>query len=211
MSSASSDQMPPPSMLRGTARVVSATRPGNRGARYAPCTMQLVVELPGVTPYAWSHREMAVRLRSWPQPGMALPVLVDVANDHRLTVLWKDVPDHEEVGRAQAEQLAAMMRAAGPSAATTTPSGTPPLPPHPSPTSSSLPPPPPSAVPSAGGTGGGTGGMPVVAGNVAGDPVMRLEKLAQLRAAGIVDETQFTQLRAQILEQAGLGENDSRS
>ena len=36
------------------------------------------------------------------------------------------------------------------------------------------------------------------------DPVERLEKLGKLRDAGIVDEAQFQQLRAQILEQAGL-------
>lgn len=152
--------------------------------------MQLVVELPGVAPYAWSHREMTVRMRSWPQPGMMLTVLVDVANDHRLTVLWKEVPDHGDVGRAQAEQLAGMLRAAGPSAA---------------PSSDSSPPPPPSALPPD--SAGVASGVQVVAGNSTGDPIMRLERLAQLRAAGIVDEEQFVQLRAQILQQAGLGEN----
>lgn len=36
------------------------------------------------------------------------------------------------------------------------------------------------------------------------DPVERLEKLAKLHAAGIVDDAQFAQLEAQILGQAGL-------
>jgi hypothetical protein len=49
-----------------------------------------------------------------------------------------------------------------------------------------------------------SGQFSVVASQSSGDPVERLEKLAKLRAAGIIDDNQFAQLRAQILEQAGL-------
>ncbi|MFT4128082.1 MAG: SHOCT domain-containing protein [Gordonia sp. (in: high G+C Gram-positive bacteria)] len=49
----------------------------------------------------------------------------------------------------------------------------------------------------------------VVAGQTGADPVQRLEKLAGLRDAGIVTDDQFAQLRAQILEQAGLDDSDS--
>jgi len=49
-----------------------------------------------------------------------------------------------------------------------------------------------------------SGQFSVVAGQSNADPVERLEKLAKLRAAGIIDDNQFAQLRAQILEQAGL-------
>ncbi|HEY8544796.1 MAG TPA: SHOCT domain-containing protein [Acidimicrobiales bacterium] len=55
----------------------------------------------------------------------------------------------------------------------------------------------------------GTPGAPmppinVVADRTDADPVERLEKLARLRDAGVVDQAQFEQLRAQILNQAGL-------
>jgi len=49
-----------------------------------------------------------------------------------------------------------------------------------------------------------SGQFDVVASQSSADPVERLEKLAKLRAAGIIDDNQFAQLRAQILEQAGL-------
>jgi len=49
-----------------------------------------------------------------------------------------------------------------------------------------------------------SGQFSVVASQSNADPVERLEKLAKLRAAGIIDDNQFAQLRAQILEQAGL-------
>jgi hypothetical protein len=62
-------------------------------------------------------------------------------------------------------------------------------------------PPTPSATPP---TGPPAGGVSVVASRSDGDPVERLEKLARLRDAGVVDQAQFEQLRAQILEQAGL-------
>ena len=45
----------------------------------------------------------------------------------------------------------------------------------------------------------------VVASQSSTDPVVRLEKLAALHASGIIDDVQFAALRAQILEQAGLG------
>ena len=51
---------------------------------------------------------------------------------------------------------------------------------------------------------GPPGGVKVVASQSDADPVERLEKLARLRDAGVVDQAQFEQLRAQILGQAGL-------
>jgi hypothetical protein len=44
----------------------------------------------------------------------------------------------------------------------------------------------------------------IVASQSDADPVERLEKLARLHDAGIVDQAQFELLRAQILGQAGL-------
>ena len=49
-----------------------------------------------------------------------------------------------------------------------------------------------------------SGGVNVVASRSDADPVERLEKLVRLRDAGVVDQAQFEQLRAQILGQAGL-------
>ena len=51
---------------------------------------------------------------------------------------------------------------------------------------------------------GPPGGVKVAASQSDADPVERLEKLARLRDAGVVDQAQFEQLRAQILGQAGL-------
>ena len=45
----------------------------------------------------------------------------------------------------------------------------------------------------------------VSASDSGGDPVERLEKLAELHASGIIDDAQFAALREQILGQAELG------
>jgi len=189
--------------------------------------MTLVVEAPGIPAYSFSYRKWAVRVSKWPSPGEALPVTVDPADPREVEVLWDEVLTGRESAQQEAERMVAMLRrqqqgppgpgpgpgqAAGPAAGTTyggvtdvvgqlqqmfpgavinvdgqpvAPGQAPPAPPAP-------------PMP------GGPGGVQVVASQSDADPVVRLEKLARLRDAGIVDEAQFAQLKAQILGQAGV-------
>lgn len=211
-------------MVRGTARVVTSSR-SPHGAAYGNLIAQLVVEVPGVPPYSFEYRKMVTPVNRWPHAGTVLPVEVDPNDLGDVGVLWDEVPKGWDVARNQAEQMAAMMRQqqaggqAGP-----IPTGVPPqaagvvqqlqqmfpgaqvsvdgVPPAgPAGSGPQAPPPPPGAPPA-----GGAPGAPVrvVANQSGGDPVERLAKLAQLRQVGIIDETQFEQLKAQILGQAGL-------
>ncbi|WP_454165904.1 SHOCT domain-containing protein [Gordonia iterans] len=119
-------------------------------------------------------------------------------------MLWDEVPTGDELGRQQAAAMVDHLNAPGHDAADQSPTddvvsriqqlfpgaqvhvgGSTPAPP-----AGSAPPPSPQ--------------ISVVASQSSGDPVVRLEKLAQLREAGIVTQEQFEQLRAQILYQAGL-------
>jgi hypothetical protein len=159
--------------LRGTARVISRSdAPYN--ASHSSLTMDLVVEVPGVPAYAHNYRKMVVAVSKWPLPGAVLPVTVDPDDHDDVDVPWDDMPRNSQVGKLQAEQVAALLRGENV--------------PNIDPTDAAL----------------ASSTINVVASQSNADPVERLEKLAKLRAAGIIDDHQFAQLRAQILEQAGL-------
>jgi hypothetical protein len=206
-------------VVRGTARVVSSSR-APHGAAYGNLIAQVVVEAPGLAPYSLEYRKMVTPVNRWPHAGTVLPIEVDPSDPGDIDVLWDEVPKGWDVARNQAEQVAAMMRAqqaGGPPGAPGAPAGVPPqaagivgqlqqmfpgaqvsVEGQPG----QAPPPPPPGAPPSGGVPGAP--MQVVAANSGGDPVERLGKLAKLREAGIIDDTQFEQLKAQILGQAGL-------
>jgi hypothetical protein len=193
--------------VRGTARVVSASgAPPN--AAYGTLEMHMVVEAPGIPAYSHSYRKMAVRVAKWPSPGSVLPIEVDPTDPRQVDVLWDELPTGRDAGRMQADQLAALLRMQG-GGGGAEPQGAPPgvvdqlqqmfpgatVNVAGAPGAPGAPPPPPGA-PGA--------GFQVVANQSGGDPVERLAKLARLRDAGIVDQAQFEQLKAQILDQANL-------
>ncbi len=190
-----------PGRVRGTAQVIAATRPPH-AATHGNVSATLVVELPGTPAYQTAYSKLVCRVSKWPSPGRSLPVSVDPRNLHDVEVLWDEVPTGDELGRQQAAAVVDHLNALGPDAAGRSPTddvvsriqqmfpgaqvhveGSAPAPP-------AGPAPPPQTS--------------VVASQSSGDPVVRLEKLAQLRDAGVVTQEQFEQLRAQILDQAGL-------
>ena len=76
--------------VRGTATVADATDCPVH-ARSAPCRLSLVVSLPGepATPVEFP---LTVRADKWPQPGMVLPIEVDLAKPSHMRILWDEVP-----------------------------------------------------------------------------------------------------------------------
>lgn len=200
------------SWLRGTARVVGLNRPPH-AATHSRLVADVVVEAPGLPAYATEYKEMVVSISKWPSPGEVLPVLVNPKDHNDLDVLWDEVKTGDQVSQERAEQMAEAIRAQSDPSAWA------------SPASAGLPPDGSidavivnslqeifpdaqvtigSDVPAA--PAGASDVRPtVVASQSSTDPVVRLEKLAALHASGIVDDVQFAALRAQILEQAGLG------
>lgn len=94
--------------IRGRAQVVSATMHHGRGI-YQMCEMQLVVQADGVPATAVAFGGLVHRDR-WPFPGAVLPVTVDRADPHNVSIEWDEVASSKARSRASAESLAAMMR-----------------------------------------------------------------------------------------------------
>ena len=94
--------------VRGTAQVVSATMHHGRGI-YQMCDIQLVVQAEGVPATAVAFGGLVHRDR-WPFPGAVLPVTVDRADPHNVSIDWDEVASSKDRSRASAESLAAMMR-----------------------------------------------------------------------------------------------------
>ncbi|GGM76528.1 SHOCT domain-containing protein [Dactylosporangium sucinum] len=146
---------PPPGGVRGVAQVVSATRHNGRGI-YQNCRMHLVLQAPGLAPYAAEFHGL-VHHRRWPTPGATLPVSIDPHNPRAFAILWDEVPDPAVVARQQAERLAQAMRDRP------APGAGPPL------------------------------------SDVAPDPLSQLERLAALRAQGVLTEAEFEHQKRRIL------------
>lgn len=198
---------------RGQARVVSASGPPRANASYSNCRMDLVVEVEGMAPYAHTHKETLTPVAKWPFPGTVLPVEVAADDPTRLKVLWKELPGTDErraASREAAERMAASMRGETPTATpTATPSSAPSAAAGPvaDAVADRLQQLFPGAQIQVGGQGvPGAPPVEVTAARAEEDPVARLEKLARLKEAGVVDDAQFEALRAQILGQAGLGD-----
>jgi hypothetical protein len=188
------------SRLKGTARIISVSVAPHE-ATHSNLRMDLVVEVPGVPAYAHGYKKMVMPVSKWPTPGGTVPVSVD-PNDHDdVEIPWDDIPKNKDLAKRQAEEMAALMRSGQGSSQTGAPAdmlnslqqmfpgatiaaGADPFAPPPTVTTQ--------------------GGINIVASQSDADPVERLEKLAKLRASGVIDDQQFNQLREQILGQAGL-------
>jgi hypothetical protein len=72
--------------------VISASAPPI-GHLVGRCELQLLVEVPGTGSIVVKHRDPAVPVQRWPQPGMVLPVDVHPHNPRDLSVRWASVPD----------------------------------------------------------------------------------------------------------------------
>ncbi len=212
--------------VRGTARVMSVKHAPD--ATHGSLRMTVVVEAPGVPAFSHEYKKFGARVDKWPDPGDVLPVEVDPDDHGEVEVLWDEIPTTRDAAAHEAEQLAAFLRQQGDGGVGQPPPGSPAAMPAGSDVSGlgdmvsqlqqmfpgavvnvgtepagpgGAAPPPPSWPPS---PPAPPGHVDVVASRSGADPVERLEKLARLRDTGVVDQAQFEQLRAQILEQAGL-------
>ncbi len=94
--------------VRGAAQVVSATMPA-ADSTSSNCRMSLVVSADGLEPTPVEHTAMA-SVKRWPNPGMTLPVTVDLADPTRLKIHWDDMQTNRQSAMQQAEQMAEMMK-----------------------------------------------------------------------------------------------------
>lgn len=97
-------ESPRPGAVRGTARVISGSRPAPH-ATHSNFSGTLVVELPGLPAYQTEYRKLVCRADKWPRPGSVLPVLVHPQFPHEVTVLWDEMPTGWQAGRQQAAML----------------------------------------------------------------------------------------------------------
>jgi hypothetical protein len=97
--------------VKGTAQVVSASM--NRGdGVWQNCHMELVIAADGILPQAVTYDGLVHRNR-WPFPGMVLPVTVDRENPGSFTIEWDDMPTSRERAQDTAQALAAAMGGQG--------------------------------------------------------------------------------------------------
>lgn len=106
---------PPAGGVRGAAQVVSATQHAGRGV-YQNCLLNLVIQAPGIAPFAAAFQGLVHR-RHWPSPGSVLPVLLDPHDPRRFGILWDELPDRRDQARLTAEAIAAAMRGGPPGVA----------------------------------------------------------------------------------------------
>jgi hypothetical protein len=107
--------------VRGTAQVVSAS--GFYGhAMYQSCSLEVVVEAPGIPATAASVQAVVSR-DTWPQAGQILPALIERANPREVQILWDELPKTGDLAKAQAEAIAAAKRGESPAPGATSPFG----------------------------------------------------------------------------------------
>ena len=100
-----------PDGVRGSAQVVSATGYHGRGVMQN-CSMHLVITADGVPPTAVEFSGI-VHNKRWPRPGMTLPVSVDPSDPTRYAILWDEVERSDDRAGRNAEAMAAAMRGEG--------------------------------------------------------------------------------------------------
>lgn len=107
--------------VRGTAQVVSAS--GFYGhALYQSCSLEVVVEAPGIPATAASVQAVVSR-DTWPQAGQILPALIERANPREVQILWDELPKTGDLAKAQAEAIAAVKRGEVPASGAASPFG----------------------------------------------------------------------------------------
>lgn len=94
--------------VEGTAQVVSASR-YTGGSLYQNCTLDLVVEAPGI-PATAVNLTCLVHFKHWPVVGGTLPVLIERDNPKEVVVQWDKVPDVTIQAMNEAERIAAARR-----------------------------------------------------------------------------------------------------
>lgn len=183
--------------VRGSARVVG-TSDYKPNVSAQNIILRAIVDGPGIAPFDTERHFMHVRSAQWPHTGDRLPVLINPRDHGEWRVIWDEVEsgvdradrlaatmlaqsrgddgapvDQAASMDATAAQIVGQLQALFPGATVTT--GAPPQ---------SV------DVPTQ---------VNVHAGNSEADPVERLEKLATLHAAGIIDDAQFEAVKAQII------------
>jgi len=187
--------------VRGSAQVVSATAAPD-SATSGTCRMHLVVSVPGHASYAIED-EFMVKVKKWPGPGQTLPIEASGSDPTRFKILWDEVQDWDVGAAAAAQQLAEALNQQQPM---------PPLSPPPGQVSSST-----VMVDGRSATpeeiaryeamtgfdldgDGRVGGGAVDRPGQADDRVAALERLAALRASGALNEAEFQNEKARILD-----------
>lgn len=154
--------------VRGTAQVVSCTSHRGDGVMQN-CRMQLVVRAEGVPAKAVEHSGL-VHYKSWPAPGMTVPVTVDRANPERLKVEWDEIESPSDRAEATAEDLAATVRGIDPDAS------------------------------GARQTGAARPPVPTSTGAEVEERIDRLERLARLHAQGVLTDAELAEQKRQVLD-----------
>jgi hypothetical protein len=91
--------------VEGSAKVVNVNTIPNVSDLAQRCTLDVVIEAPGITAVPTS---LTVRVNSnrWPSRDQLLPVLIDRANPEHVEVMWDRVPTFEELRQqARAKRL----------------------------------------------------------------------------------------------------------
>ena len=190
----------------GTVQIVSTTGRPYR-AVYGICNMQVVVQAPGIEAFATEHSAGLVRASKWPVPGTILKAKVDREDPERFEILWDEVPTREEMAQDQAQAIAAAMRGEAPSGATAVPPG---VPPAAAGVIAQLQKQFPGAqihVQSMGGspymaTSAAAPSAPPSGADPSGDDdrIAKLERLAELKADGVLTEAEFAAEKKRVLE-----------
>jgi hypothetical protein len=100
--------------IQGTAQVVSTTRPPD-AATSGSCRMHLVVTVPGHQSFAVDD-QYVVKVKKWPSAGDTLPIEASQSQPGKFKILWDEVVSWEVAAAQQAQQLAAMMNQPSPGA-----------------------------------------------------------------------------------------------
>ncbi|MCW3065117.1 MAG: hypothetical protein JWN32_2289 [Solirubrobacterales bacterium] len=95
--------------VEGTAHVVGVSAVDPEFMRQ-PCTMQLVIEAPGVEAFS-IRQDFEIDTGQWPDPGQLLPVTFDRAHHERIAIDWDRVPTSGELAAQDATALAAAINA----------------------------------------------------------------------------------------------------
>jgi hypothetical protein len=93
--------------VRGTAQVVSTTRPPE-SATSGNCRMHLVVTVPGYQAFTVDDSYI-VKVKKWPSPGDSLPIEASQSEPRKFKILWDEVQSWEVEAAARAQQMAQMM------------------------------------------------------------------------------------------------------
>lgn len=93
--------------VRGSAQIVSSTQ-APQNATSGNCRMHLVVSVPGHQSFAVDD-SFIIKVKKWPHPGQALPIVASQSDPTRFKILWDEIPNWDDTASAQAAQIAAAL------------------------------------------------------------------------------------------------------